>query len=74
MTEKELSGENGIERPESKSQEPWRYVCPRGHRSWKRLARADTPYYCKQCEEHFQELVDLKTQRPELGANMGGGR
>lgn len=41
--------------------EPWRRVCPDGHRSW--ASRSDG-YYCQLCKERFDTLHDAAETGP----------
>ena len=49
--------------------EPWRAVCPAGHRSWEHLGN---DYYCHCCEEHFDDVHDAKNvETPENPMQRG---
>ena len=37
--------------------DPWRAVCPRGHRAWEPTSSG---YRCRVCEDTFEELEDAR--------------
>lgn len=39
--------------------ELWRLRCPEGHCSWRPRGSS---YWCEQCAEKFEELVDVKQE------------
>lgn len=41
----------------------WRYVCPRGHRSWE---PTNNHFWCKRCSELAEQGVDVDPEFDEL--------
>lgn len=50
----------------SQKTEPWRRRCPNGHVNWHYSAEASENYECRSCGWRGDQLVDWKTDGPEV--------